>query len=66
MHGAAGLRAREAVVVAEGDALLAEVVNTVEDEPASPRGKRWGSIARKEEFRAEWSEEEPRVIAAWI
>ena len=40
LHGAAGLPAREAVVVAEGDALLAEVVNAVQDEHASPRRKR--------------------------
>jgi hypothetical protein len=37
LHGAAALRARQAIVVAEGNALLAEAVKTVEDEHTSPR-----------------------------
>ncbi len=41
LDGAAGLRAREAVVVAEGDAPRTQAVKTVKDEHAGPRRKRW-------------------------
>jgi hypothetical protein len=40
------LRACAAVVVAEGDALLAEAVKAVENQHAGPRWKRCGSITR--------------------
>jgi hypothetical protein len=48
LYGAAGLRARAAVVVAEGDAFLPEAVKTVENQHASPRGE------ALRQYNAEW------------